>query len=84
MVIMVGVHVKDSRPGEPRRVPFGEGDRPVCGCISERWRQLDFHGPVLIEMWNDNRPDSMDLIGAARQWVVGKIQEGGLIDDAAL
>ena len=80
---IVGIHVKDSRPGEPRRVPFGEGVVPFVAAF-HKLAELGFRGPVLIEMWNDNRPDSMDLIAAARQWVLGKMQEGGLIDDAAL
>ena len=80
---IVGVHVKDSRPGEPRRVPFGEGIVPFVEAF-RKLAELGFRGPVLIEMWNDNRPDSMELIGAARQWVVGKMLEGGLIDDATL
>lgn len=80
---IVGIHVKDSRPGEPRRVPFGEGIVPFVEAF-RKLADLGFHGPVLIEMWNDNRPDSMDLIVAARQWVVGKMLEGGLIDDATL
>lgn len=79
---IVGIHVKDSRPGEPRRVPFGEGVVPFVEAF-RKLAELGFRGPVLIEMWNDNRPDSLDLIGAARQWVVGKMLEGGLIDDAA-
>ena len=80
---IVGVHVKDSRPGEPRRVPFGEGVVPFVEAF-RKLADLGFRGPVLIEMWNDNRSDTMDLIVAARQWVVGKMWEGGLIDDATL
>ncbi len=80
---IIGVHVKDSRPGEPRRVPFGEGVVPFVAAF-RKLAELGFRGPVLIEMWNDNRPDSMELIAAARQWVVGKMLEGGLIDDTAL
>ena len=79
---IVGIHVKDSRPGEPRRVPYGEGVVPFADAF-RKLADLGFRGPVLIEMWNDNRPDSMELIGAARQWVIGKMLEGGLIDDAA-
>lgn len=80
---LIGIHVKDSRPGEPRRVPFGEGVVPFVAAF-RKLAELGFSGPVLIEMWNDNRPDSLDLIIAARSWVVGKMREGGLIDDATL
>ena len=80
---IVGVHVKDSRPGEPRRVPFGEGVVPFVETF-RKLAALDFRGPVLVEMWNDNRPDSLALVAGARQWVAGKMREGGLISDAAL
>ena len=80
---LVGVHVKDSRPGEPRRVPFGKGVVPFVDAF-RTLAALDFRGPILVEMWNDNRPDSMELVAGARKWVLEKMQEGGLIDDAAL
>lgn len=80
---IIGVHVKDSRPGEPRRVPFGEGVVPFVAAF-RTLAELNYSGPILIEMWNDNRPDSMDLIAAARRWVVDKMMEGGLSGDATL
>ncbi len=80
---LIGIHVKDSRPGEPRRVPFGEGVVPFVDAFRQL-AQLGYSGPVLIEMWNDNRIDSMDLIAAARRWVLEKMREGGLFDDATL
>lgn len=80
---IIGIHVKDSRPGEPRRVPFGEGVVPFAAAF-RTLAELNYSGPILIEMWNDNRPDSMDLIAAARRWVVDKMVEGGLIDVATL
>ena len=80
---IIGLHVKDSRPGEPRRVAFGAGVVPFLSAF-RTLAALDYSGPVLIEMWNDDRPDSLELIGAARRWVVDKMAEGGLVDHAAL
>ena len=80
---IVGVHVKDSRPGEPRRVPFGDGVVPFVDAF-RKLAELGFNGPVMIEMWNDNRPDSMQLIAEARQWILDRMEEGGLVDSAAL
>lgn len=77
---IVGIHVKDSRPGEPRRVPFGAGVVPFVAAF-QKLAELDYRGPVLIEMWNDNRPDSMALIVAARRWVLERMQTGGLISE---
>ncbi len=74
---VVGVHLKDSRPGEPRRVPFGDGMVPFTAAF-QALAAMDFRGPVLIEMWNDNRPDSLDLVAQARNWVLAKMQASGL------
>ena len=80
---LVGIHIKDSRPGEPRRVPFGEGVVPFVEAF-KTLADINFRGPALIEMWNDNRPDSMALVASARRWVQGKMAEAGLIDHATL
>ncbi len=80
---IVGIHVKDSRPGEPRRVSFGDGVVPFVDAF-QKLAELDFNGPVMIEMWNDNRPDSMQLIAEARQWILDRMEEGGLVDNATL
>lgn len=75
---IVGVHVKDTRPGEPRRVPFGQGTVPFV----EAFRQLAemrFAGPVLLEMWNDDSPEAMQIVQRSREWVVQRMIEGGLL-----
>ena len=74
---LVGVHVKDTRPGEPRRVPFG------CGCVPfvDAFRQLTamrYIGPVMLEMWNDDSPDSLRIIRESREWVIARMVEAGL------
>jgi L-ribulose-5-phosphate 3-epimerase UlaE len=73
---LVGVHVKDARPGEPRRVPFGEGDVPFAAAFRQL-AQDGFAGPVMIEMWNDDRPDALSVAAAAREWVVARLHEAG-------
>ncbi len=78
---IVGIHVKDSRPGEPRRVPFGEGVVPFVDAF-RKLASMDFNGPVMIEMWNDDSPDAMQIIQQARQWIVAKMIEAGLIAQA--
>jgi L-ribulose-5-phosphate 3-epimerase len=48
---MVGVHVKDTLPGQYRGVPFGKGKVP----FSESFKileEMDFSGPIVIEMWS--------------------------------
>lgn len=75
---MVALHVKDTRPGEPRQVPFGEGNVPLVQAFA-RLAQLNFQGPVLIEMWNDNAHDALSKVRAARAFVLAKMAAGGLI-----
>lgn len=76
---LVGVHVKDTIPGEPRRVAFGEGVTPFIDAFATL-ANMGFTGPVLLEMWNDDSPDSLEIVANARRWVMDKMVEGGLID----
>lgn len=75
---MIAVHAKDARPGEPRRVPFGEGGVPFEDAFAHL-ADGGYRGPVLIEMWNDDAPDSVRLLADARAWVVERMVAGGLV-----
>ncbi|MEM7735737.1 MAG: L-ribulose-5-phosphate 3-epimerase [Deinococcota bacterium] len=75
---MVALHVKDTRPGEPRRVPFGEGGVPFEAAFTKLY-ELGFNGPVMIEMWNDNAADSLERVVKTRAWVVDKMLRSGLL-----
>ncbi|MGV8025714.1 MAG: L-ribulose-5-phosphate 3-epimerase [Anaerolineaceae bacterium] len=62
----IAIHVKDAKPNQVRRIPFGEG----CVNFLESFNtmaELDFHGPFLIEMWNDDAPESEQIIKTAFQ-----------------
>jgi L-ribulose-5-phosphate 3-epimerase len=74
---MVALHLKDTRPGEPRRVPFGEGQVPFVAAF-ERLVAAGYAGPMLVEMWNDDAPDSVQRLAEARNWVVARMREGGI------
>jgi L-ribulose-5-phosphate 3-epimerase len=74
----VGVHVKDTRPGAPRRVPFGEGMVPFVRAF-HKLAEMSFSGPIMLEMWNDEAPDSMRIIEEARLWILERMLEGGLL-----
>lgn len=73
---LVGVHVKDTRPGELRGVPIGEG----IVRFQETFRllaQSGFAGPMVMEMWAHLDPDN-DPIGSiirARKILDGWISE---------
>lgn len=75
---LVGLHVKDTIPGEPRRVPFGEGVTPFAAAF-RKLAEMNFNGPILLEMWNDDAPDSLKIVEAARVWVEERMVEGGLV-----
>ena len=79
---LVGVHVKDTRPGEPRRVPFGAGTVPFVAAF-QKLAEMNFIGPILLEMWNDDSPDSLRIVQESRQWVMARMQEGGLISQSS-
>jgi L-ribulose-5-phosphate 3-epimerase len=75
---MVGLHVKDAIPGEPRRVPFGEGTTPFVAAF-RKLAEMKFSGPVLLEMWNDDSPDSLRIVQQAREWITARMREGELL-----
>jgi len=79
---IVGLHVKDTVPGEPRRVPFGQGTVPFVAAF-RKLAEMNFTGPVLLEMWNDDSPDSLRIVQESRQWVMARMQEGGLISESS-
>ena len=80
---IVALHVKDARPAEPRRVPFGEGDVPFLE-VFKTLSALGYHGPVVVEMWNDNAPDASQRVKEARAWVLERMAEGGLIEQVTV
>lgn len=77
---MVALHIKDTRPGEPRRVEFGEGQVPFKEAFA-KLAELKFNGPVMVEMWNDNAADSLQKVKDAREWVISRMLEGGLLKE---
>jgi len=54
---LVGVHVKDALPGEVRGVVFEKGTVPF-GNVFNALAELDFSGPIVVEMWSH-----LDTIG---------------------
>lgn len=70
----VGLHLKDTRPGEPRRVAFGTGKVPFRKIFTEL-KKMDFQGPYLIEMWNDDATTANVAAAEALRWVRGVMEE---------
>jgi L-ribulose-5-phosphate 3-epimerase len=59
---LVGVHVKDTRPGELRGVPLGQGVVRFQEAF-EFLARIGFSGPIVMEMWAHLDP-SGDPIGS--------------------
>jgi L-ribulose-5-phosphate 3-epimerase/hexulose-6-phosphate isomerase len=74
---MLAIHLKDVRVGEPRRVPMGEGIANFPKAFTELVRQA-WSGRMMIEMWNDDAPNSVDLCVQARQVVERWLTEAGI------
>ena len=65
---MVAIQSKDVLPGQPRRIPLGEGCADFAGAFAELARQR-WSGRMMIEMWNDEAPESAQICAAARRTV---------------
>lgn len=71
---MLALHLKDVRVGEPRRVPMGEGIADFPKAFAELAEQ-GWSGRMMIEMWNDDAPDSVARCVHAREVVEAWLRE---------
>ena len=69
---IVGIHVKDTTEGEVRRIPFNKGTVDFVNDF-RIILQSGFTGPLLIEMWADEREDTFEEVRDARLFVIEKI-----------
>lgn len=74
---MVAMHAKDVRQGEPRRVDMGTGivdwDLSFQVLKAQGWA-----GRLMIEMWNDDAPDSTQRSMRARDFIAAKARDAGI------
>ena len=73
---LVGVHVKDTRPGVLRGVPFGAG----TVRFEEAFRtlfEMNYSGPIAVEMWAqmDQTGDPLNTSIRAREFVERQIRK---------
>ncbi len=75
---IVAVHIKDTKPGVVRNVPFGEG---IVDFISvfNTLREIDFCGPLLLEMWADNKKNNFNTIKDSREWIINKLKQSSYL-----
>lgn len=81
---ITAIHVKETKPGVFKCVPFGEGTVRFAD-IFKKLHELGYTGRFMIEMWADNsRTYSVDEaaqeIAAARAFVIDKMHQGGYTD----
>ena len=69
---LVGLHLKDTRLGEFRRVPLGEGVVDFDGAF-RTLKRMGYHGPLIVEMWNEAAADPVAVAAAARRWLAEKL-----------
>jgi len=69
---IVGVHLKDTRVGEYRRVPFGQGLVDFAAAF-RTLEEIDFRGPFMVEMWNEAAADPMAVVTEARRWLLERL-----------
>ncbi|KFC07242.1 L-ribulose-5-phosphate 3-epimerase [Trabulsiella guamensis ATCC 49490] len=74
---IVAVHVKDTRPGVFKNVPFGSGVVDFEACF-RTLKQSGYCGPYLIEMWSETADDPAAEVVKARDWVRERMARAGL------
>jgi len=68
---IVAIHLKDTKPGVYRLVPFGQGIVNFEG-VFKLLDSMDYKGLFLIEMWSDDSKDSIKTVKDAREWIVNR------------
>ncbi|MGL4429458.1 MAG: L-ribulose-5-phosphate 3-epimerase [Silvania sp.] len=74
---IVAIHVKDTRPGVFKNVPFGSGVVDFEQCFTTL-KQSGYCGPYLIEMWSETAENPEREVAKARDWVLEQMARAGL------
>lgn len=72
---IAAVHVKDTLPGQLRYVPPGQGCVPFVDAFA-KLAELDFQGPVLLELWTEQEPDAIQQAADACRFIRARMREG--------
>ncbi len=78
----VAIHVKETKPGIFKNVPFGEGTVQFTD-IFKKLKELNYTGMFLIEMWADNSKEqtmeeAVQTISEAKEFVEDKMKKAGI------
>lgn len=72
---IAAVHMRDSLPHNyDATIPFGSGYLDFDG-VFRTLDKLDFQGPLVVEMWNEDRQDYMRYIRQAREYMEKHIRK---------
>lgn len=72
---IAAVHMRDSLPGVyDATIPFGSGCLDFDG-VFRKLDEIDFAGPLVVEMWNTERPEYMEWIRQAREYMETHIRK---------
>lgn len=73
---IAALHVKDTLPGKLRFVAPGEGCVPFLEAF-QKLAGMDYHGPIVLELWTGDQPDAVEQIRRSYNWVVEKLITAG-------
>lgn len=81
---IVAIHVKETKPGLFKSVPFGTGTVRFADLFT-KLNELGYQGRFMVEMWADNSrnynvDETVAYIAEARNFVVDKMHQGGYTD----
>ena len=73
---IAALHIKDTVEGVLWRIPYGEGDVDFI-LTFKALKEINFHGPLLLEMWADDSKDNLSIVKHAKDWISEKINQAG-------
>ncbi len=73
---IAALHVKDTKKNVFRGIPYGEGDVDFISVFKEL-KRINFHGPLLMELWADDKKNNLNIISDSRDWIFEKINQAG-------
>lgn len=79
---LIGIHLKDTKPGVYRRVRFGEGIVPFEDAF-RTLGEIGYQGTLLIEMWNDDNPESQGIVKDSLAFIRQNLAAAGLPAETA-
>lgn len=47
--------------------------------VFRKLAEMKYAGPILLEMWNDDSPDSVRIVQKAREWIVDRMVHANLM-----